>query len=78
LIGKPPESLSDAYLDLTTRVLREMRRQGIEESVRELVQRSYRDALGNVGALPLISDAERERIGERVLSKLLVGMIAMD
>ena len=78
MTGKSPESPSDASLDLRARILREMRHQGIEGSVRELVQGSYEETLGNLGPLPLISRAERERLRQLVQNELLDGMIVKD
>jgi len=78
MIWKPPESSSDASPGLRTRILREMRHQGIEESVRELVQESYEAALGNLGSLPLLSRAERKRLRQLVQNDLLDGMVVKD
>ena len=78
MIWKPPESSSDASPDLRTRILFEMRHQGIEESIRELVQESYEAALGNLGSLPLLSRAERKRLRQLVQNDLLDGMIVKD
>ena len=78
MIWKPPESSSDAPPDLRTRILYEMRHQGIEESIRELVQESYEAALGNLGSLPLLSRAERKRLRQLVQNDLLDGMVVKD
>ena len=78
MIWKPPESSSDASPDLRTRILYEMRHRGIEESIRELVQESYEAALGNLGSLPLLSRAERERLRQLVQNDLLHGMVVKD
>ena len=55
-----------------------MRHQGIEESIRELVQESYEAALGNLGSLPLLSRAERKRLRQLVQNDLLDGMVVKD
>jgi len=78
MIWKPPEFSSDASPDLRTRILYEMRHQGIEESIRELVQESYEAALGNLGSLPLLSRAERKRLRQLVQNDLLDGMAVKD
>jgi hypothetical protein len=78
VIWKPPESSSDASPDLRARILFEMRHQGIEESIRELVQESYEAALDNLGSLPLLSRAERERLRQLVQNDLLDGMVVKD
>ena len=78
MIWKPPESSSDVSPDLRTRILYEMRHQGIEESIRELVQESYEAALGNLGSLPLLSRAERKRLRQLVQNDLLDGMVVKD
>ena len=78
MIWKPPESSSGASLDLRARILFEMRHQGIEESIRELVQESYETALGNLGSLPLLSRAERKRLRQLVQNDLLDGMVVKD
>lgn len=78
MIEKPPESQSDPYLNLRTRVLREMRHRDIEESIRELVQEAYREALGSLGVLSLVSQTERARLGKLIQDDLLIGMVAKD
>jgi hypothetical protein len=54
-----------------------MRHQGIEASIRELVQESYEAALGNLGS-PLLSRAERRRLRQLVQNDLLGGMVVED
>jgi hypothetical protein len=75
---KQPDSISDASPDFRTRILQEMRHQGIEESIRELVQESYEAALGNFGSSLLLSRAERRRLRQLVQNDLLAGMIVKD
>ncbi|MFN2271136.1 MAG: hypothetical protein ACK2US_09890 [Anaerolineae bacterium] len=76
MVGKPPGSF-DASPDLKSRILGEMKQQGIETSIRELVQESYEAALGNLG-LPLLSRAERGRLRQLVQNDLLGGMVVKD
>jgi hypothetical protein len=77
MAGKSPDSSFDAPPDLKSRVLGEMRNQGIETSIRELVQESYEVALGNLGS-PLLSRAERRRLRQLVQNDLLGGMVVKD
>jgi hypothetical protein len=76
MVGKPPGSF-DASPDLKSRILGEMKQQGIETSIRELVQESYEAALGNLGS-PLLSRAERGRLRQLVQNDLLGGMVVKD
>jgi hypothetical protein len=69
--------LSDASPDLKSRILGEMRQQGIEMSIRGLVQESYEAALGNLGS-PLLSPAERRRLRQLVQNDLFGGMVVKD
>ena len=72
------ENPSDAYLDLRKRILYEMRHQGIEESIRELLQESYETALNNLDASPLLSPlsrAERTRLRQLLHNDILDGML---
>jgi hypothetical protein len=80
VIGKPTESSFDDSPDLKTRILGEMRRQGVEESIREFVQESYEAALVdlNLGSLPVLSHAERRRLRLLVQNDILRGMIVKD
>jgi hypothetical protein len=75
---EPPSSLSDASPDFRTRILQEMKRQGIEESIHKLVQGSYETALDNLGSPLLLSRAERRRLQQLVQNDLLARMIAKD
>ena len=76
MAGRSPGSF-DASPNLKTRILGEMRQQGIETSIRELVQESYEAALGNLGS-PLLSTAERRRLRQLVQNDLLGGMVVKD
>ena len=72
------ENPSDAYLGLRKKMLDEMRHQGIEESIRELLQESYEAALSNLDASPLLSPlsrAERNRLRQLLQNEILDGML---
>lgn len=75
---KPPGSLSDVSPDFRTRILQEMRRQGIEESIHKLVRGSYETALDNLDSPLLLSHAERRRLQQIVQNDLLARMIVKD
>lgn len=55
-----------------------MKHQGIEESIRELVQESYEAALGNFDSPLLLSRAERRRLRQLVQNDLLGDMIVKE
>jgi len=78
MFWKPSESSSDASPDWRTRILQEMKHQGIEESIRELVQESYEAALGNFDSPLLLSRAERRRLRQLVQNDLLGDMIVKE
>jgi hypothetical protein len=75
---KSPESLSDDSPDFRTSIPQEMRRQGIEESIRDLVHTSYETALNDIGSLWVLSRAERGRLRRLVQNDLLAEMIVKD
>jgi hypothetical protein len=77
MVGESPDPSSDASSDLKSRVLGEMRYQGIETSIRELVQESYEAAIGKLGS-PLLSPAECRRLRQLVQNDLLGGMVVKD
>ena len=77
MVGKSPESSIDASPNLKTRILGEMKRQGIETSICELVQESYETAFDTLGS-PLLSSAERRRLRQLVQNDLFGGMVVKD
>jgi hypothetical protein len=75
---KSTESLSDDSPDFRIIILQEMRRQGIEENIHEIVRESYEASLDNLSSPLLLSHAERQRLRRLVQNDLLAGMITKD
>jgi hypothetical protein len=78
LTGIPLESRRSFYLDFKIWILQEMRQQGVEEAVRDLLHKSFGKALSNLDALAMPPSGERERLRKIVEYELLEGMTADD